>query len=142
MTILPLKHYHPKIDKQLKSTLSFGKGYSTIAWTPFFLNITIRCTCPLGEQMVCRTSWKERKTKKKQELENLIPFIPCFGWRQLKPIKYDKVGGVYHPISFKREAKFIVTCQHRVLISVGHLWGFATLPLDAIPTGKEKQYSN
>lgn len=50
------------------------KGYSTIAWTPFFLNITIRCTWPYGLQMVCRTSCKEKK-KGKKVLVGLVKWL-------------------------------------------------------------------
>lgn len=39
------------------------KGYSTMACTPFFLKITIRCTWPCGLLIVCSTSCKERNKR-------------------------------------------------------------------------------
>lgn len=40
-----------------------AKGYSTIAWTPFFLKITMRCTWPLGALIVCSTSCNTERTQ-------------------------------------------------------------------------------
>jgi hypothetical protein len=37
------------------------KGYSTIACMPFFRKMTMRSTCPLGEHIVCSTSWNKRE---------------------------------------------------------------------------------
>lgn len=57
-----------KIDQAGKESFrrSSGRyvwnGYSTMAWTPCFLNTTIRSTCPCVEQMVWRTSCKNNTT--------------------------------------------------------------------------------
>lgn len=42
--------------RSIEWTNVYCKGYSTIAWTPFFLKITMRWTCPLGALIACNTS--------------------------------------------------------------------------------------
>lgn len=51
-----LPSFKPEFFYRDSSSGCIAKGYSTIAWTPFFLKITIRCTWPLGALIVCSTS--------------------------------------------------------------------------------------
>lgn len=48
-----------RTDAGLQAVLSAREGYSTIAWIPFRLKMTIRRTLPMGLQTVYKTSWNK-----------------------------------------------------------------------------------